>query len=235
LIHKSLANMTRHGYTRRSILRYWSGLHPQQWGETVLKHSVKGILFDMDGVIVRQSLDFMAIKQEIFGSTEGFILERMAGLRGATRARAEAILDRYETEAAERAVPVDGALDLLAWLEGRRIPRGIVTRNSRKSVAIVLEKLGITVDAVVTREDAAPKPSPEPILVACRRLGIAPAEGFFVGDFEFDMLAGRHAGITTVLLKNPVQPHSENADHVIESFRDLEALLSRNTSQEGRR
>ena len=181
----------------------------------------------MDGVIVRQSLDFVAIKREIFGSTEGFILERMAGLDGAARARAEAILERYETQAALAAEPVDGAVEFLRWLAGRGIRRGIVTRNSPKSVAIVREKLGLAVDAVVTRDDAAPKPSPEPVLVACRRLGIAPAEGLFVGDYEFDMLAGRRAGITTVLLKNPVQPQSDNADHVIESFRDLQALLSR--------
>lgn len=190
-------------------------------------HGIRGILFDMDGVIVRQSLDFMAIKREIFGSTEGFILERMAGLDGAARARAEAILERHETEAARAAEPVDGVVEFFGWLAGRGIRRGIVTRNSQKSVAIVLEKLGIAVDAVVTREDAAPKPSPEPVLVACRRLGIAPAEGLFVGDYEFDMLAGRRAGITTVLLKNPIMSGSDNADLVIESFRDLRAWLSR--------
>ena len=175
----------------------------------MIPRSIKGILFDMDGVIVRQSLDFMAIKREIFGSTEGFILER------------------YETKAALAAEPVDGAVEFLQWLAGRGIRRGIVTRNSPKSVAIVREKLGLAVDAVVTRDDAAPKPSPEPVLVACRRLGIAPAEGLFVGDYEFDMLAGRRAGITTVLFKNPVQPRSENADLIIESFRDLQALLCR--------
>jgi HAD superfamily hydrolase (TIGR01509 family) len=188
---------------------------------------VKGILFDMDGVIVCQELDFLAIKQEIFGSTEGFILERMLALDPAARARAEIILDRHETAAAQGARPMDGALEFFAWLDEREIRRAIVTRNSRKSVAIVQEKLGINIHAVVTREDAAPKPSPEPILVACRRLGITPAEGIFVGDFEFDMLAGRRAGITTVLLKNPVMPHSDNADHIIESLRDLRALLAR--------
>jgi len=193
----------------------------------MLAQRIKGVLFDMDGVIVRQSLDFMAIKREIFGSTEGFILERMAGLDGAARARAEALLEGHETEAAHKAEPVDGVVEFFQWLAGRGIRRGIVTRNSPKSVAIVQEKLGITVDAVVTRDDATPKPSPEPVLVACRRLGIAPAEGLFVGDYEFDMLAGRRAGITTVLFKNPVQPRSDNADLVVESFRDLQAWLSR--------
>jgi HAD superfamily hydrolase (TIGR01549 family) len=188
---------------------------------------IRGVLFDMDGVIVRQVLDFDAIKREIFGSAEGFILERMASLDAAGRARAEAILDRYETVAAEAAAPVDGVVEFFRWLDARGLPRAIVTRNSRKSVDIVLAKLGIRVEAVVTRDDAAPKPSPEPVLVACRRLDIAPAQGLFVGDFEFDMLAGRRAGVTTVLLKNPVLSHSVNADYVIESFRDLRALLSR--------
>jgi len=197
----------------------------------MIPRKVAGILFDMDGVIVRQELDFMAIKREIFGSAEGFILERMTGLNPAGRARAEAILDRYETEAAQAATPVDGVVEFFAWLDDRRIPRAIVTRNSRKSVAIVRERLGLAVDAVVTREDAAPKPSPEPVLVACRRLGISPAEGIFVGDYEFDMLAGRRAGITTVLLKNRVLEQSDNADHVIESFRDLQVLLSGNGYQ----
>jgi len=197
----------------------------------MIPRKVAGILFDMDGVIVRQELDFMAIKREIFGSAEGFILERMTGLDPAGRARAEAILDRYETEAAQAATPVDGVVEFFAWLDDRRIPRAIVTRNSRKSVAIVRERLGLAVDAVVTREDAAPKPSPEPVLVACRRLGISPAEGIFVGDYEFDMLAGRRAGITTVLLKNRVLEQSDNADHVIESFRDLQVLLSGNGYQ----
>ena len=197
----------------------------------MIPRKVAGILFDMDGVIVRQELDFMAIKREIFGSTEGFILERMVALDPAARARAEAILDRYETEAAQAATPVDGVVEFFAWLDDRRIPRAIVTRNSRKSVAIVRERLGLAVDAVVTREDAAPKPSPEPVLVACRRLGISPAEGIFVGDYEFDMLAGRRAGITTVLLKNRVLEQSDNADHVIESFRDLQVLLSGNGYQ----
>lgn len=193
----------------------------------MLSSPVKAVLFDMDGVIVRQELDFLAIKREIFGSPEGFILERMAALGPAARVRAEAILDRYETLAAESAVAVDGVVEFFVWLQERSVPRAIVTRNSRKSVAIVREKLGIAVDAVVTREDAAPKPSPEPVLEACRRLGIAPAEGIFVGDYEFDMLAGRRAGITTVLFKNLVLSQSEHADHVIESFRDLQALLSR--------
>ena len=111
---------------------------------------IRGVLFDMDGVIVHQRLDFPTIKQEIFGTTDGFILERMAGLSPAERDRAEAILDRHETAAALTATPMDGILPFLAWLEAHNLRRGLVTRNSRKSVALVLGRLGLRFDVVVT-------------------------------------------------------------------------------------
>ena len=179
----------------------------------------------MDGVVVRQRLDFPAIKREIFGDTDGFILERMAELSPAARARAEAILERHETAAAVEAEPMDGILPFMAWMDARGLRRGIVTRNSRKSVDVVLTRLGLRFDAVVTREDAPPKPAPDPVLLACRRMGLPTSEVLFVGDFEFDMLAGRRARVRTVLLRSPVMTSSEHADLVIDSLGELRVLL----------
>jgi HAD superfamily hydrolase (TIGR01549 family) len=189
--------------------------------EKGLAAPIRGILLDMDGVVVAQRLDFPAIKQEIFGTTEGFILERMAQLPPAERLRAEAILERHETTAAQSAEPMDGVLPFLAWMGQRRLRRGLVTRNSRKSVALVLARLGLGFDAIVTREDAPPKPSPEPVWLACRRMGLAPPDVLFVGDFEFDMLAGRRAGVRTVLLRSGVTLTSEHADLAVDSLGEL--------------
>ena len=189
--------------------------------ERVIAGPVGGILFDMDGVVVRQRLDFLAIKREIFGTTDGYILERMADLAPPERARAEAILERHETAAAAEAEPMDGIVPFLAWMEARDLRRGLVTRNSRKSVDMVLDRLGLRFDAVVTREDAPPKPAPEPVWLACRRLGLSPSDVLFVGDFEFDMLAGRRAGVRTVLLRNPALAASEHADLSVESLGEL--------------
>ncbi len=191
---------------------------------------VRGILFDMDGVVVRQRLDFLAVKQEIFGDTDGFILERMEELPPLERRRAEAILERHETVAALTAEPMDGILPFLAWMEASDLKRGLVTRNSRKSVELVLGRLGIGFDAVVTREDAPPKPAPDPVWVACRGMGLQPSEVVFVGDFEFDMLSGRRAGVRTVLLRSGTTTISEHADLGVDSFAELqEWLTARNT------
>jgi HAD superfamily hydrolase (TIGR01549 family) len=174
---------------------------------------------------VHQRLDFPAIKRDIWGDTDGYILERMATLSGEALARAEAILERHETAAAMEAAPIDGVLPFLAWMEARGLRRGLVTRNSRKSVEIVLERLGLRFDAVVTREDAPPKPAPDPVLLACRRIGLQPSQTLFVGDFEFDMLAGRRAGTGTVLLRGATQRSSEHADLSVDSLADLRRAL----------
>lgn len=187
----------------------------------------KGVIFDLDGVVVELRLDFAAIKREMFGSAEGYILERLEGLHGEERRRAEAVLRRHEDEAAHRAQPVEGVLPLLAWLRERGLKTALVTRNSRRSVNVIEARLGLHFPVVVTREDAPPKPSPQPILLACQRMRIQPEEAMFLGDGEFDLLAGRRAGVTTVLLRNPAHPSSEHADFVIGVLSELPALILR--------
>jgi HAD superfamily hydrolase (TIGR01549 family) len=180
----------------------------------------------MDGVIVRQRLDFSAIKQEIFGDTHGFILERMATLAAEERVRAEAVLERHETDAAMAAEPMEGAVLLLAWMREHGLRSGLVTRNSRRSAALVQARLGLDFDAVVTREDAPPKPAPEPVWLACRRMGVSPEAALFVGDFEFDMQAGRRAGVRTVLLRSAACRSSAHADLAVDSLDELRARLA---------
>lgn len=187
--------------------------------------ALRGVLFDMDGVVVRQQLDFPAIKREIFGNTDGFILERMTELPPAERRRAEAILERHETAAALTAEPMDGIVPFLEWLEARGLRRGLVTRNSRKSVELVLGRLGLRFDAVVTREDAPPKPAPDPVWHACRGMQVEPFEALLVGDFEFDMVSGRRAGTRTVLLRSGTTEGSAHADLSVDSLGELQAWM----------
>jgi HAD superfamily hydrolase (TIGR01509 family) len=186
---------------------------------------LRGVLFDMDGVVVRQRLDFPAIKREIFGDTAGFILERMAELPAAERRRAETILERHETVAALTAEPMDGIAPFLAWLEAKGLRRGLVTRNSRKSVELVLSRLRLRFDTVVTREDAPPKPAPDPVWHACRGMQVDPSEALLVGDFEFDMVSGRRAGTRTVLLRSGTMESSAHADLTVDSLDELRAWM----------
>ncbi len=74
--------------------------------------------------------------------------------------------------------------------------------NRKLSARMVLGKLGIArhFSAVVTSADAPAKPDPGMLHLALAKLDASPDEAIFVGDNEEDMMAGKAAGIRTVML-----------------------------------
>jgi len=190
---------------------------------------LRAVLFDLDGTLVSSELDFDRIRRE--AGIEGVpILEYMAQAPPERRREIAEILERHEAEAAACCAPADGVREVLDWLRTHRIGSAIITRNSRRSAETVMRRLGLPVEAVVAREDAAPKPSPEPVLRACRALGVSPAEALMVGDFIFDIQAGRAAGARTALLRLPGRNYDGvESDFVVESLRELIPLLERLT------
>lgn len=194
----------------------------------MIPRPVRLVVFDLDGTITRPFLDFRRIRAEI-GLPEP-LLENMMGLPpGPERDRAFAILERHEDEAAERSELAEDAAEILDFLRRRRIPAGLVTRNSRRSVSRVLDKHGLSFDLVVTREDAPVKPRPEPIRLVCDRLRVPPAEALMVGDYKYDILAGRAAGLRTALLliggRRPPYLEEARPDHVLNRLGDLRSLF----------
>jgi len=187
----------------------------------------KGIIFDLDGVIIKSSLDFGLIAKEIFGSSSKKpVLEKIEELSSrAEKEKAFRILEKHEKRAALQAQLNPGIRQLLEVVRQRGMKTAIVTRNSRSSVGIILEKFHLQIDCIVTREGIPPKPSKEPVLRACECMKLSPHEVVFLGDYEFDMLAGKRAGVGTILLRNSKQPASENADLEIDSIAELAKTL----------
>jgi HAD superfamily hydrolase (TIGR01549 family) len=189
---------------------------------------IRAVIFDMDGTVTRPYLDFRAIRAAI-GVPEPLLENMLALPEGADRERAFAILDRFEEEAAEASELNDGAQEVLSFLALRGIPSGLVTRNSRRSTDRVLAKHGLAFGMVVTREDAPAKPRPEPIWMICEKLGVRPPDALMVGDFKFDIAAGRNAGTRTALLTNGKRPAYLSEippDHVLDRLADLIRLFS---------
>lgn len=190
----------------------------------------RAVIFDLDGTLADSALDFDAIRAEI-GLQPGLpILEQLVGADAQTTARAEEILRRHERDAIAGARLTDGCAELLARLAERRIPIGILTRNIREVVETFARAFGFAFDAVYTREDGPPKPSPAGVLALCEKLGVTPAETLTVGDYKFDVLAGRRAGCGTVLLRlQPLAPAEVeewgSPDRVVRSLRELLPLF----------
>lgn len=161
---------------------------------------IEAVLFDLDGTLFKSPLDFSLIKKVIGVPAESSILEYIYQLPSAEQPRAWKILNAQEREAASKAELYPGAEELISFLEGNRIKKAIVTRNSRNSVEIMLERHPFKFDAIVTREDTEPKPSPKPMLLASRLLGVKTDYLLNVGDYKWDLLAGKNAGIFSILI-----------------------------------
>jgi HAD superfamily hydrolase (TIGR01549 family) len=157
----------------------------------------KAILFDMDGTITEPLLDFPRIRAEM-GIGNQPILEALAAMTPAERERAHAVLLRHECSAAGRSTLNAGCVELMQWIDSRRIRTALITRNSRASVETVLARHPLRFEVLVTREDAKFKPDPEPLLRACDHLGVSTGDAWMVGDGQYDIEAGIAAGARTV-------------------------------------
>lgn len=162
--------------------------------------SIAGVVFDMDATLVDSRLDYVAMKTEMGLPLDQPVLESLAKISDpATTERCLTILARHEREAAETAWWIDGACELLEHLIGAGLSVGIVTRNSRVAAELTLGRLGSPVRDLLTRDDAPHKPDPAAIHILCSRWALPPARVVMVGDYLFDVQAGRNAGAGTLL------------------------------------
>ena len=125
-------------------------------------------------------------------------------------------------------------LPVLDALDAARRPWGIVTNKASRFAEPVVRALDLSARmAALVCGDTTPhsKPHPEPLLEAARRVGMPPGQCSYVGDDLRDVLAGRAAGMTTVIAAwgylgagDPIE--AWGADHVVRGADDLLKLLA---------
>ena len=197
-------------------------------------YRISAVLFDFDGTLTKpDALDFSVIKKILGCPNEIPALEFIESISDPQK-RAEAFeeLNRFESRAAANSEPNPGAENLIRTMHSNGLPMGLVTRNSMDSVKEALKNFnGIDLgyfDVVITRDDPVkPKPSPEGILLAARKLNVDAGHILMVGDYVFDIDAGRSAGTLTALLDvNPrVDKHRLECDIIISCLADLEPII----------
>ena len=184
---------------------------------------IEAVVFDLDGTLVTSELDFDRIRAEAGVPAGVPVLEFIDSTRGPERERALEVLLEHESRAARQCDLLPGARLVLERLRRRGLRLALLTRNSRASVEQVVARFGFEFDCRVAREDAKPKPSPEPVLRIAAALDLRPNQLLVVGDYIFDVEAGRAAGARTALLRtNKKLPASPQADLILE---DLTGLL----------
>ena len=166
--------------------------------------SAGGFILDWDGVLAETKLDFAPIRKKYFEGRFVPLFEALEVLPPETAAALERDIYDVEMGGAERAEPVDGALDLIRWLEEKKLPWCVVSRNCHDSIILASEKTGIPLPAVVRSRDEPPvKPEPEALWSAAEEIGVPPRECVMVGDFVFDLVGARRAGMRAVLVQRP--------------------------------
>jgi HAD superfamily hydrolase (TIGR01509 family) len=173
----------------------------------MVEQKIKGVLFDFDGTLTFPgALDFPAIKRELNCPLDLPILEYLETVTAEAKPPLIRILESAEEKAAEESLPNVGAEECLLTLRDKGVLIGIITRNSLASVSLAMKKFETVrlndFSAVITRDDSLPKPHPDGVHKACERMGLCASELMVVGDFRFDVMAGKAAGACTVLLTN---------------------------------
>ena len=191
--------------------------------------------FDMDGTLTVPAHDFDAIRRELGLSLGKPILEQLSELAAEEAGPLYARLDAIEKEIALRAEAQPGARELLVALCERGITLGILTRNSRMTSMETLRRCGLDefFDAqnVLSREVCALKPSGDGVKKLLALWGASPKDAVMVGDYLFDIMAGREAGTTTVFIDNlNREEFARQADRSVKTLHELLAILDEGDS-----
>lgn len=217
--------------------------------------SPAAVLFDLDGTLVDTAPDFVAvlnrqllahgreplpeahIRRMVSQGSKAVVALGFADLHPVDSADFEALrqefLDHYLAHVADESRLFPGMEPLLAALEARGTPWGIVTNKPSRYTTPLLAALGLDRRcrvAICPDMVNHSKPHPEPMLKAAAALDVAPADCLYVGDHLRDIEAGRNAGMATVAAAWGYVLEGETAadwraDHTLDTVSDLARLL----------
>jgi hydrogenase maturation factor len=168
---------------------------------------IKGVLFDFDGTLTAGGvLDFLEIRKAVGCPADTPVLEYITALSDENeRRKAQKVLEEYERKGSLDSSPNQGSLELLEFLRERKIPCGIITRNSRASVEAAFSRFpdGLMgyFSIIISRDDEIEiKPSKAGIIHAAAHMKVESSELAVIGDYLFDIQAGHAAGSLTIFL-----------------------------------
>lgn len=183
----------------------------------------------MDGTLTNAIHDFDSIREQLGLPSAKPILESIADLPENEASLINKKLDDMEYLIAEKATPQPHAEELLRKLHQNKITLGIVTRNGHGIAKATLKACGLedyfTDETIISRDCAMPKPAPDGVELILSRWGANAQSAVMVGDYLFDLEAGKRAGTSTVHLNlNAEFAWPEYTDHGITSLSQLAKL-----------
>lgn len=185
---------------------------------------VAAVLFDLDGTLIDSAPDLGAAadKMRTDRGMDPLPLEHYrpmagAGARGMlgvafgmlpgdvrfAQMREEFFVN-YENCMTQRTYAFDGVVEMIAQLQQRGLPWGVVTNKSARFAEPLTRVMPLfaSMSTLVCGDTTShAKPHPAPLLEAARRLQLSPQRCLYVGDDERDVVAGLAAGMGTVVAR----------------------------------
>lgn len=138
----------------------------------------------------------------------------------------------YEHFNGRAAKPFPGVLAGLDELRAKGLPLGVITNKAQAFTIPLLERTGLLpyMSVAVSGDQLPrPKPDPMPVIWACGRLNVSPADTLLIGDSVHDFHAGKNAGCKVFLVPygyNEGQDvHGLAADAIVGSIAEAARLI----------
>jgi beta-phosphoglucomutase-like phosphatase (HAD superfamily) len=209
---------------------------------TKLPGPFKGVVFDLDGLLVQTNKQWFRAKRmlferrgmeltdedlsAVFGAAEMESARYFAGRFGLRDDEVPALRDEYldiVIEGIDLGIDIkEGAAELVEHLAGT-VPIAVASNTRRAIVERVLAQtpFGDRFDAVNTGDEVTPKPAPDIYLLACRRLGVEPSAAVALEDSPTGVRAAKAAGMHCVGVPSHDGHPLEMADDVVPSLARL--------------
>jgi HAD superfamily hydrolase (TIGR01549 family) len=189
---------------------------------------VKAVVFDLDNTLVSSSLDFAALREELYCPADRDLLLHVESQRCKTiKNSMENTILEHELRDAQRSTPMLGAIDLLAKLRKAQFHLAIVTRNCRKATLIKTSENNINVDQIICREDYPAKPRPESLIALCQIWGLQPKQLLYVGDHLYDIKTAHNAGSLSCYISHAnIKKPNMTPSLCLDELTDLHDLLN---------
>lgn len=190
--------------------------------------SVKAVLLDLDGTLLDTVLDLHAAVNGMLGDLgrppvaveeirayvgrgiPNLVKRVLAGTLEAaddpTPPPADALASfkkHYAHFNGRAAKPFPGVVEGLQALQAMGLPLGVITNKAQAFTLPLLERTGLAPFMSVTVSGdqlPRPKPDPMPVIWACGRLDVSPADTLLIGDSVHDFKAGKAAGCKVFLV-----------------------------------
>jgi len=186
-------------------------------------------IFDMDGTLTISAHDFEYIRRELGLPSQVPILEALNAMPAEQSAPLWETLNELEEHFAEKSSLMHGAVELLETLNTRGVELAILTRNTMPVVEKTLAACGIDhffpVQHRLDRDSCKPKPSPDGINQLLNLWQAEAGSTVMVGDYLYDLQAGRSAGVTTIHLDTRGIDWPEFTDIKVSHLDEIKAIL----------